>query len=78
MCAGDKVEFFNKLGGNVSCTDEEYDFACRMYTLIGAKNMLEYTLFYCTCDVLLLGECLLNTRRLLQATFGLDMCRYIR
>ena len=64
--------FFNDLS-NISCTTEDYEFACNVYEKFQCRNLYEYTILYNHRDTLLLAENMMMYRKIIQDNFKMDI-----
>ena len=61
--------FFNDLS-NISCTTEDYEFACNVYETFQCRNLYEYTILYNHTDTVLLAEIMMMYRKIIQDNFN--------
>ncbi|KAG5666240.1 hypothetical protein PVAND_017621 [Polypedilum vanderplanki] len=71
-----KDSFFNELK-NENLTQENYNYAKKIYLNLKCKNLLEYTLYYLKLDVLLLTEVFIQFRNLIFHHYSLDVANYV-
>ena len=58
-------------------SDEDYTYACNMFTQLGCSNMYEYLLYYLKADVLLLADVFSKFRNVCLKEDGLDPVHYL-
>ena len=68
--------FFNELS-NISCTTEDYEFACNVYEKFQCRNLYEYTILYNHTDTLLLAEIMMVYRKVIQDNFKMDINHFL-
>lgn len=71
-----KEAFYNVITQS-HITDEEYQFAGKVFDLFNCSSLLEYCIIYMEVDVLLLAEAVVNMRNILYREFQLDMMQYL-
>ena len=71
------IDAFYSTLNEESISKSDYNFAKNMFKYFNCKNMLDYTMLYCSLDVALLCETFLQYRKMVMKHFDLDPSYYI-
>ena len=71
-----KEYFFSSLT-NSNISDDDYVHAQEVFKQFKCCDMVDYTELYCSMDVGILAEIVIQFRNLVYDSFGLDCCHYI-
>ncbi len=71
-----RKEFYSKLKAE-NITRKDYSHACKVWKHFQCRNLSHYTKTYVASDVLLLAECVINLRNMIQKEFELDLANYL-
>ncbi|XP_064625915.1 uncharacterized protein LOC135486749 [Lineus longissimus] len=71
-----KAEFFNSLE-NSEISDEMYQRAQKVWSIMGMKSLKDYLTLYLHCDTLILAEIFENFRNVSMKNFTLDPCHFV-
>jgi len=72
----EKHHFYSALT-NTNVSDADYEHAKKVFAAFNCKDMICYTELYCSIDVGILAEVVMQFRRLVLKNFGLDCTNYI-
>lgn len=68
--------FFSTLT-NSHVSNEDYEHSQKVFQKFGCKDLVDYTELYCSMDVGILAEVVVQFRKLVQLNFNLDCCHYL-
>jgi len=69
-------KFYSKLTKS-GVTEEEHEYACKVWKHFKCETLLDYCEVYCCSDVYYLADAMTNFRKLFWQTFNLDVARFL-